>query len=362
MTDQQRAGIGIIADRALLRQRLRQTLEDKGFTIAANIPPEGWTESLLASSMVRVWIVDLNTESHDFPHDELLEQLAVIPEVPVFYGTGLPEGTMSAEFSRWKRRLLSKLSAYHTPRPVDIIESEDTKDDTASNDNVVSWPLRPTKQKTSKRPLRPASQVWVLGASLGGPNAVKQFIDALPEDLPVAFVYAQHIDEEFASVLATTIARHSYFDVVEASEGHVLNNGEILMVPIAQRIGFDSRRRLVLEDGKWPGPYSPNIDLVMDRVRECWATSSGAIIFSGMGHDGAIAAKGYQQSDLPVWIQSPGDCASSLMPEGIIEAGCAEYQGTPLELAERLIEQIQSETRESTESGTGVNAKQRKNT
>lgn len=51
----------------------------------------------------------------------------------------------------------------------------------------------------------PAHQVWLLAASLGGPEAVKAFMDALPGGLPVGFVYAQHIEASFESALSLSL-------------------------------------------------------------------------------------------------------------------------------------------------------------
>jgi chemotaxis response regulator CheB len=55
----------------------------------------------------------------------------------------------------------------------------------------------------------PAEHIWVLGASLGGSNAVKEFLDALPKGLPVGFVYAQYIDARYQKTLIQTLGRHS---------------------------------------------------------------------------------------------------------------------------------------------------------
>jgi chemotaxis response regulator CheB len=60
----------------------------------------------------------------------------------------------------------------------------------------------------------PAEYIRVLGASLGGSNAVKEFLDALPKGLPVGFVYAQYIDARFQKVLIQNLGRHSGITMV----------------------------------------------------------------------------------------------------------------------------------------------------
>jgi chemosensory pili system protein ChpB (putative protein-glutamate methylesterase) len=50
---------------------------------------------------------------------------------------------------------------------------------------------------TGQRDNSKLDHVWVLAALLGGPEAVKSFIQALPKDLSLAMVYGQHIEENF---------------------------------------------------------------------------------------------------------------------------------------------------------------------
>ncbi|CAM3482722.1 chemotaxis protein CheB [Parendozoicomonas haliclonae] len=339
MTDKRR-GIGIIADRTLVRQRLRETLEQQGFYVVANTPPKGCSDKLLASPLVRAWIVDLEKEED---HGELLDRLVEVPSVPVFFDMGLPGGLQSVEYAHWVRRLTRKLREFREPATLDSDANRSAETSNSHKGNVVTWPIRSTQEKESEYPKVPAERVWVLGASLGGPHSVKEFLDHLPDGLPVAFVYAQHIDQEFASILASTVARHSYCEVVEAKSGQVLHNGEVLFTPIEKKIEFDSRHRVQILDESWSGVYCPNIDEVMLAVRQGWPGTCGALIFSGMGKDGSFEARVFKQHNLPVWVQTPEDCASSVMPEAIIEAESATCQGTPRELAAKLVEYITAE-------------------
>ena len=50
-----------------------------------------------------------------------------------------------------------------------------------------------------------SGQVWVLVASMGGPEAVNNFLKVLPPDLQLAMVYGQHIEENFDGFLAEAI-------------------------------------------------------------------------------------------------------------------------------------------------------------
>ena len=47
-----------------------------------------------------------------------------------------------------------------------------------------------------------AKRIWLLGASTGGLQAVRQFLSSVPVNSDLAFVYAQHIPgQQIATVL-----------------------------------------------------------------------------------------------------------------------------------------------------------------
>lgn len=46
------------------------------------------------------------------------------------------------------------------------------------------------------------SNVWVMGASIGGPEAVREFLAELPKDCPALFLLAQHMGPEFVDIMA----------------------------------------------------------------------------------------------------------------------------------------------------------------
>jgi two-component system chemotaxis response regulator CheB/chemosensory pili system protein ChpB (putative protein-glutamate methylesterase) len=48
--------------------------------------------------------------------------------------------------------------------------------------------------------------VFVLGASIGGPEAVREFLGALPPRIPALFVLVQHMGDEFLELMSAQLA------------------------------------------------------------------------------------------------------------------------------------------------------------
>lgn len=179
--------------------------------------------------------------------------------------------------------------------------------------------------------------VWVLGASIGGPKAVKQFLSKIPADLPVAFVLAQHLGDGFVALLAEQMDKVSCFKVKEGIAGDSLRQGEVVIVPVDNRMILDSKGKIKIIKESWQGHYKPSIDSVIDNVTDYYQKKSGVIIFSGMGADGVLACQKFSdQYEGKVWAQSADTCVISSMPDSVRKAGLVSYSGSPEALALKI--------------------------
>ncbi|WP_144392321.1 chemotaxis protein CheB [Pleionea sediminis] len=184
----------------------------------------------------------------------------------------------------------------------------------------------------------PDQQLWILGASLGGPAAVKRFLQALPAETESAFVLAQHIDESFLPVLCNILDSQTAFRSVIVEQQMKIEKGCVYIAPINSKLTFDKDGFVDVTSEKWTPPYSPCIDDVIVEAGQVYQHNCGVIIFSGMGNDGSVGVEQVANHKVRVWIQSPESCANSSMPESILEKERADYVGNPEELAEHLTE------------------------
>lgn len=182
-------------------------------------------------------------------------------------------------------------------------------------------------------------RVFVLGASIGGPDAVREFVAALPAQVPALFLLAQHMGTDFLELMVQQLTKASKLKVRAVADGDVLAHGEIVVVPPTQRLQVDRNGRASLGPMPEPSAYSPSIDQVMRDVAETFGASSGAIIFSGMAHDAIEGAREIVARGGVVWVQDPSSCVISSMVDGAREAGVVSYTARPTELARHFLEQ-----------------------
>ncbi|MCK5696965.1 MAG: chemotaxis protein CheB [Gammaproteobacteria bacterium] len=180
--------------------------------------------------------------------------------------------------------------------------------------------------------------VWVLGASLGGPDAIKQFLEHIPAGLPVAFVLAQHLGDGFIGLFASQLDRTSSFTVKEGLDGEQLQHGEVALVPVDRQMTIDINGKIKLLDDAWQGHYHPSINAVIKNVTHTFKKQSGVIIFTGMGEDGSLACQEFFKLNTHnIWAQSKESCMMSSMPDAIRKTNIVTYSGSPEALALKMV-------------------------
>jgi len=188
-----------------------------------------------------------------------------------------------------------------------------------------------------------ARRVWVLGASIGGPQAVKSFLSRLPENLPVCFILAQHIGVGFVNLLAEQLSRVTPLRVTAPEDNMVLEKGHVVVAPVEMRMNFSERGVISMEKITQRSIYSPSIDDVMTVVAKHYGVDANAIIFSGMGNDGTAGCHLIAQKGGMIWAQEADSCVISSMADSARNTGVVSMSGTPEELADNLVEYLTGE-------------------
>lgn len=181
-----------------------------------------------------------------------------------------------------------------------------------------------------------AFPVWVLAASLGGPEMLKRFLRSLDGPPEMAFIIAQHIGEGFTDVLATQLDREAPFDVVGAGDGNVLAPGCAYVAPVTAALDIDAGGCFRL-GARGAGVCTPCIDDIMTAAACRFGSRAGAIVFSGMGADGALGCRRIVDAGGTAWAQSFASCVIDNMPREAVASGAVTLQGTPESLALELV-------------------------
>lgn len=297
--------IGLVTDSDINRFALQKLLREQRYELTVSLDSQRLAQYFLAEQEQPepdVWLVDISESVCQKAFDTLLDDTTRVVLVsdeqsPALVGDG---------HDRWCRRLIDKLESL------------------AANGERHFGSAQQ------------AEHVCLLVASTGGPAAVNEFLAHLAPGLPIAMVYAQHIETSFDNLLVSGVAKNQAYSFRLATGEQQLSVGEVLVVPVDYQLRFLPFGRAVKTRKVWGGQYQPAIDQVSAELAGLYRKKLSLIIFSGMCNDGEIGARITRASGGRVWAQSPESCVSSDMPNAAIATGCVSKQGSPKQLAEAL--------------------------
>lgn len=86
---------------------------------------------------------------------------------------------------------------------------------------------------------------------MGGPDALKVFLDNISPELPLAVLIAHHFDKEMIYGLPKILTRNNDWRCRVIGISQRLQTGTCLIAPIEQQIVCDSEGRVILLDKPW---------------------------------------------------------------------------------------------------------------
>jgi chemosensory pili system protein ChpB (putative protein-glutamate methylesterase) len=322
-----RISIAIASDSLQQRTNLRKVMEQSGLNVVLSEPLTRLFLYKLEKTNAEVLLLDLHDDQiHD---DELLHEVLDKVEIPIIFNdvTALIVNE-PAKNPKWHVSLMRK-----------IAESTGLEEFALAEPPAPAYREKQTRLR-AKSTHRLARNVWVLGASLGGPEALKRFLRALPADIPAAFIVAQHLGANFVSLLAEQLNRVTALNVMAPKDGHLFQHQDVIVTPVGEHLLINPIGNIELDVLAEETSYSPSIDLVIRDVADRFGKLAGAIIFSGMGDDGKQGCQYMLSKGGQVWLQTAESCVVSSMPDNVKKVCQPQFIGNPEQLAKQLVKHL----------------------
>jgi two-component system chemotaxis response regulator CheB len=171
---------------------------------------------------------------------------------------------------------------------------------------------------------RDTHDIIVIGASMGGVEALTSLVARFPEDLPAAVCVVLHVPASYRSRLPEILSRSGPVPAAHPKDGEPLRTGCIYVAP--------NDRHLLLEPGRVrvvKGPRENNHRPAVDPLFRSAALAYGArvvgVVLTGAlncGTSGLMAIK--SQGGVAV-VQDPADAYCADMPRSALEYVTADY-------------------------------------
>ncbi|MFP4484156.1 MAG: chemotaxis response regulator protein-glutamate methylesterase [Spirochaetaceae bacterium] len=132
-------------------------------------------------------------------------------------------------------------------------------------------------------------RIVVVGASTGGTEALRDFLERLPLDAPPV-VIVQHMPEKFTAAFATRLDTLCRVTVKEAANNDSVIRGRALIAPgnrhtLLKRSG--ARYYVEVKDGPLVSRHRPSVDVLFRSAARYAGKNAVGVIMTGMGDDGA---------------------------------------------------------------------------
>ncbi|MDW7645338.1 MAG: chemotaxis response regulator protein-glutamate methylesterase [Desulfuromonadales bacterium] len=171
--------------------------------------------------------------------------------------------------------------------------------------------------------LQTTEKVVAVGASTGGTEALRVFLQALPMDSP-GVVVVQHMPENFTANFAKRLDSLCAVSVAEAKDGDSVLRGHVLIAPgnhhmLLKRSG--ARYYVQIKDGPLVSRHRPSVDVLFRSAARYAGKNAVGVIMTGMGDDGARGMLELKEAGAVTFAQDQATCVVFGMPQEAIRKG-----------------------------------------
>jgi two-component system chemotaxis response regulator CheB len=174
--------------------------------------------------------------------------------------------------------------------------------------------------------IQTTERVVVVGASTGGTEALREFLEAMPLDAP-GIVIVQHMPAEFTARFAERLNGICRITVKEAAGNDSIIRGQALIAPgnrhlLLKRSG--ARYFVEVLDGPLVCRHRPSVDVLFRSAARYGGKNMVGVIMTGMGDDGAKGMLEMKQAGAFNVAQDEASCVVFGMPAEAIKAGAVD--------------------------------------
>jgi two-component system chemotaxis response regulator CheB len=175
----------------------------------------------------------------------------------------------------------------------------------------------------SQAMMQTTEKVVVVGASTGGTEALRIFLESLPADSP-GIVIVQHMPEGFTRAFSQRLDGLCRITVKEAENNDTVVRGRALIAAgnhhlLLKRSG--ARYYVEIKDGPLVSRHRPSVDVLFRSAARYAGKNAVGVIMTGMGDDGAHGMLEMKQAGAINIAQDEASCIVFGMPNEAIKLG-----------------------------------------
>lgn len=224
-----------------------------------------------------------------------------------------PASTSSTDILRLKWEIITKVKLAFKSGGKRIFEKEE----------ILTAPVRGTEGRCQAR----IGPVVAIGASTGGPVALRYILGSLPPKFPAPIVIAQHMPKAFTESFSERLSKTCKIPVTEAKDGMVLSSCHAYIAPGERHMEIveaHGRLEVRLIEGERMRGGRPSVDLLMSSVADAVGKNAIGVILTGMGSDGSRGIKRIREVGGKTIAQDEESSLVWSMPHAAIRLGVVD--------------------------------------
>lgn len=184
-----------------------------------------------------------------------------------------------------------------------------------------------------------SKDIIAIGASTGGPDAIKEVLAKLPRTCPPILI-TQHMLPKQLAMFARLLSRSSSIEARIAVHGERPMHGQAYIAPadahLTLRRSAEGGYMLALDHSPPVNRYLPSVDVMFASVAVHGGRQAIGALLTGMGDDGAAGLLAMRHGGAHTIAQDAASCVVNGMPGAAVKLGAAR-EVVPLgRMAERI--------------------------
>jgi two-component system, chemotaxis family, protein-glutamate methylesterase/glutaminase len=342
MTSSHKIRVLIVDDSASVRQAMRQILESDPAIEVMGAAADPYA----AVELIKCEVPDVMTLDIEMPRMDgltFLEKVMTQHPIPVVICSTLTEAGSETAFAALEKGAIEiitkpKIGTREFFEESQVRICDTVKSAAAARVKKKARPYVPltVAPKFSADAIMPppgahsmiqtTEKVVVVGASTGGTEALREFLEAMPLDAP-GIVVVQHMPEHFTARFAERLNTVCRITVKEAANNDSVIRGQALIAPgnrhlLLKRNG--ARYCVELRDGPLVSRHRPSVDVLFRSAARYGGRNVIGVIMTGMGDDGAKGMLEMKEAGAHNIAQDEATCVVYGMPAEAVKRNAVD--------------------------------------
>ncbi|TVR72036.1 MAG: chemotaxis protein CheB [Sphaerobacteraceae bacterium] len=187
-----------------------------------------------------------------------------------------------------------------------------------------------------------ARDIFVIGASAGGVEALSQIVAGLPEDFPGSVFVVLHTLAGGESHLSKILDRRGVLPAVPSQDGMTIQPGTIYVAVPNHHLMIEQRQVRSVTGPRENG-HRPSVNVLFESAARSSGSRVVGIVLSGSLDDGTRGLHAIKNAGGLAIVQHPEDAAFASMPRSALANVAIDYIGSSSEIARFMSDIARSE-------------------